>query len=279
MSEVAKLNYRKGALLALGGPIVGIILWVVIWQFGFIASTVAFVMAWLTIWLYKKGAGGVDKKSLEVIIPYIVIGLVLAFIAVFSLDSAYYAQGEVDGLKGQDIWQILTSASFWSFNLTSLLSPYDVGQYAVDIIISAAFGVFGTYSTIKSVREESDKKNDKEAAPAKAISEEKAEAPKKEIAAKPEAPTKKQKKAWIAVLLNLIPGAGYIYLNPKRVFGWILISVEILFFIATLMTWEEPIPEVTNASADALGSLAFLLLGAAFMVDAYFETKRINKSK
>lgn len=274
MSEITKLNYHKGAFFALGGPAVGIILWVIIWQLGFIASTVAFVMAWLTIWLYKKGAGGVDKKSLEIIIPYIVIGLVLAFIAVFSLDSAYYAQNEVDGLKGQAIGSILTSASFWSFNFNSLLSPYDVGQYAIEIIISVAFGIFGTYGTIKAVREGSDEKDSEQTPKSVITSDEKVEPTKKETASESEISPKKQKKAWIAVVLNIFPGAGYIYINPRRSFGWILVVSQILLFVSMLMTWNDPFPEVANEAADALGSLGFLVLSAAFMIDAYFETKR-----
>lgn len=276
MAEAKRLNYLKGALFALGGPIAGIILWVGLWWFGFIASVTAFVMAWLTVWLFRKGAGDVDRKSLDIIIPYIIVGLLLAFFTSFSLDSAYYAQQEVEGLKGLSIGHILTTAQFWSFNLNSFLSPYDLAPYTLDIIISVGFSILGVYPTIKplTIKAKADEAN--------AQSKIK-DAPKPDTSVESQTPAplqseKKPKKAWLAVLLNIIPGAGYLYLNPKRVFGWMLIIAHAITASAVIATMNEPAPEVTNAGADIALSIGYTLLYASFMVDAFFETRRVNKS-
>jgi len=147
-----KINYKRGALFALGGPLVGIIAWVIVWQVGFIASIVAFLMAWLTIKLFRLGAGGIDRKSLNIVLPYIVAGLLLAILASMADDAAHFVmkQNELAGFS--DFWFVITKPDFWDFwfyNLThnSLVWKDFIGS----ILASLALAALGTYSTIKSL--------------------------------------------------------------------------------------------------------------------------------
>ena len=157
MSETNSLRRARGAIFALGGPIAGIILWIIVWQLKFIASIVAFAMAWLTVWLYRKGAGGVDRTAaVKVILPYIIVGLVLAFYAVFTADSIYYVQTEMQ--KGASAVDIMQTADFWRFNNESLFDPQIIRQYVGDIIFTVLLGGLGVYTTLKDIFVETGKK-------------------------------------------------------------------------------------------------------------------------
>lgn len=152
MTDSKKLRYGRGALFALGGPIIGIILWLVVWQLEFIASIVAFAMAWLTVWLYRKGAGGIDKQSLKVIIPYVVVGVIAAFYATFTADTLAYLQS--NEAKGTSTLDLLTTADFWRFNHDNLTDSSVLGQYTGDIIFTFLLGGLGIFSTLKDTFKE-----------------------------------------------------------------------------------------------------------------------------
>lgn len=146
-----KLNYTRGALWALPGVLAGVALWVGIWETGFIASLATFVMAWLTLRLYQKGAGGIDKKSLYVVLPYIVGGIVLSVLAGIVADGLHYALSEIDAFKAAGAFTTLTSADFWDFIFTNLTSATLWQSYAWDIVWAVVLGGFGVYGTVKDL--------------------------------------------------------------------------------------------------------------------------------
>ena len=86
------------------------------------------------------------------------------------------------------------------------------------------------------------------------------------------------KKAWLAALLNAIPGVGYIYLNVRRPLGWLLLGAVIALVISTfdpsLGTGDSP-----SGIWALWTALFFLLPYAAFIIDAYLEAKRMNAAK
>jgi hypothetical protein len=146
-----KLNYSRGALFAVGGPVVGIALWVLLWQAGFIASLATFALAWLTVWLYKKGAGGIDRTGLYVILPYILVGFALSILAgmVSDLLSAAIQDSEVARAMGR--WELLNTDGFWQYVRDNLSYGPFWKEYTTDILISVALGGLGVYGTIKDV--------------------------------------------------------------------------------------------------------------------------------
>jgi len=75
------------------------------------------------------------------------------------------------------------------------------------------------------------------------------------------------KNPWIAGILNIIPGLGYLYLGKRKVFaGLLLLSLLIGFIDGFLNPWPEiPITLLL------LIEIALLLF--AFMYDAYQEAK------
>lgn len=83
------------------------------------------------------------------------------------------------------------------------------------------------------------------------------------------------KKPWLAVLLNIIPGLGYLYLNTRKVFAWLLVSSQMALILSIIATWNY---DTSDTPFTAWDFLYCTLIFAAFLFDAYFEAKRINAS-
>lgn len=85
-----------------------------------------------------------------------------------------------------------------------------------------------------------------------------------------------KKDKWIATFLNILPGAGYIYLGTRKPFALLLLSI-LPFMVIASMTWPEwsSSSEATTMTLPDFG-LTALILGA-FMTDAYYEAEAVNK--
>lgn len=98
------------------------------------------------------------------------------------------------------------------------------------------------------------------------------------------------KNAWLAGLLNLFPGLGYLYIGGNRlVFGIMLIlfwPVAIIGSIIQVAFQPNLLSNTTStdtASTAAMAPipvgvvLAFILFWISFAVDAYIEAQRLNQ--
>ena len=141
------LNYQRGAFFALLGPVVGIAAWILLWESNIIASASAFLLAWLTIKLYKKGAGGNDAKSLYIILPYIAIGALAAFLGGILADGLRVITANVEGIT-KNWFELLATSDFWDFMWANASTAEFWQGYGTDILISVAFIAVGTYGTI-----------------------------------------------------------------------------------------------------------------------------------
>lgn len=144
-AEAKTPNYKRGYLFALGAVVVAIVLWVIIWKMGFIASLVAFAMAWGVSFLYQKGAGAdVDKKSSVILIIMIVVGLVIAF-AAGMVSDAY------DAYKSVVPDASLFDSGFHSFFSEAMSDSAVIGAYTKDMAMALVFGALGSYGIIKDL--------------------------------------------------------------------------------------------------------------------------------
>jgi len=71
----------------MGAVVAGIVLTVVIWRLGFIASITSFALAGGAVFLYDKGAGTVPRKGLIPLVLLILAGVVASFFAVIGSDA------------------------------------------------------------------------------------------------------------------------------------------------------------------------------------------------
>ncbi len=94
MTSVAA-NKTKGILLSLLAIPAAIIVWVIVWSMGFIASIVALGLAYAVVWLYAKGAGAQPDKTVALpLVLVILVGCVLSFVAGVAYEGYSYYQSE-----------------------------------------------------------------------------------------------------------------------------------------------------------------------------------------
>src|SRR5690242_2882972 len=99
------------------------------------------------------------------------------------------------------------------------------------------------------------------------------------------------KNAWLAAILNLFPGIGYIYIGGSRlVFGIMLVSFWPIVIIGTLIQQIFQPNIFSNTSATPNSALdttsipvpvgvvtAIVLVWISFAVDAYLEVQQGNR--
>ena len=138
-------NYLKGVLLSLLAVPVAMVLWVIIWRMGYVASLVAFALAWLVLWLYEKGTGvKPDKRSAPYLVAIIVLGVVLSFTAgVVSDGHDFYTSSDGGSLSSMDaigsaIGQ-LGNGELWATYTNNALMALLFGALGAGWVIYALF--------------------------------------------------------------------------------------------------------------------------------------------
>lgn len=87
------------------------------------------------------------------------------------------------------------------------------------------------------------------------------------------------KNKWLAAFLNVIPGLGYLYLETRTPFAVLLISFLPVTIVLSAIgaaidpTWANSGADDVYRGWDAIMLLPVLI---PFMVDAFFETGRVN---
>lgn len=132
-------NIQRGTIFALIAVPAGVILFVVLWNLGFVASIVGFAVAWGASKLYRIGAGGVIGRAGAIRIAVITIATLLLalFAGVVSDFAKAYPEGPV-GIMTPEFWE-----TFWAY------FPALIGFYGTQIVIALAFGVFGCFSILR----------------------------------------------------------------------------------------------------------------------------------
>lgn len=135
-------NVGRGLLFSLGGIVVGVVLTLVVWQFGFIASITSLVLAYVAIWLYAKGAGHPPVKGAMPVVGVIVVGVALSLVAMVAADALAYANQE------------FPEASFaekFDFVTYNLLRGEVWQGYATDAFMFLVFAGLGTFGLIRQL--------------------------------------------------------------------------------------------------------------------------------
>ena len=139
-------NVQRGTVFALVAAPVGIVVWIVVWSFGFIASIVGFGVAWLALFLYRFGSGGIISRTGAIRV---------AIITVATLSVAIYAGLIADGVSGFSqasgltAIETLTSPPFWTTFNSLLADPAVWAEIAPSVGLALLFGVLGCFSLLR----------------------------------------------------------------------------------------------------------------------------------
>lgn len=136
-------NIPRGTILALVIVPAGIIVWTIIWSFGFIASIVALGVALGALALYRFGSGGRVSRNGAIRVTIItVITLALSFVAGLAWDGLPIWTQQ----HGQSAVEALTDPRFWSA-ISRAASHPDV---LLSLGLAAVFGLLGCFSVLRT---------------------------------------------------------------------------------------------------------------------------------
>ena len=121
---------------------VGVVVWDILWSFGFVASIVAFGVAYLAVRLYRFGSGGRVTRSGAIAIAVITIGtLVIAFISGSPSTSSACTPSRPDRASPRR----LVSPRFWGIVFGDMFQP----QSLISLLLAAAFGALGCFGILR----------------------------------------------------------------------------------------------------------------------------------
>ncbi|HEY4224836.1 MAG TPA: hypothetical protein VGM70_03395 [Pseudolysinimonas sp.] len=157
-SSLPSENLQRGVIFALIALPVGVVAWDILWGIGFVASIVAFGVAYFASRLYRFGSGGRVSRNGAIAIAVITIGtLVIAFISGFAVDIV----GEYSRVTGASIPESLVSGRFWGIVFASMTT----GQALISLLLAALFGALGCFSILRSAFRQTRPVPDPNAAP------------------------------------------------------------------------------------------------------------------
>lgn len=137
----------KGLLFSLGGVVAGVVLTVVIWQAGFIASICGFVLAAGAVWLYSIGAKSSPRKGMVPLIGVIVVGVLISIVACLVSEllplQAEAAEYGYD-ISLPDLFQLILQED------PGAMASF--GGSAAMLFLFAALGMFGTLRRLATNR-------------------------------------------------------------------------------------------------------------------------------
>jgi len=129
----------RGLSFAFLGVIGGVVLTVVVWRLGFVASITSLVLSAGATLLYAKGAGAPPKRGIVPLIVMIVLGVVIAFFGVIASD-AWVAYDDAHGL---------VASPRMSFIWDNIFRGEVIRSYGKDMVWFGLFGVLGIYGTLR----------------------------------------------------------------------------------------------------------------------------------
>jgi hypothetical protein len=131
-----------GLLAALAAVLVGVVLTVVIWRAGYIASITSLVMAIGATWLYTVAAGSNPRRGLVPLIIVILVGVVLSFFAIVASDLVDAYDAGVDA-------GLVPTVSKSEFVRRGLTDGEVLSEYGKDMAMFAVFAVLGIFGTVR----------------------------------------------------------------------------------------------------------------------------------
>jgi len=139
-------NLVRGLLLSLFAVPAGILVFVLIWNMGFIASIVGFGVAFAAYFLYRLGSGGrVSIRGAIVVAAVTIVTLVLAFISA----EVFTVAGEIARVNQIPVTEVLTSPELSGLIARTLTAPDVVGALMGDAAMTLLFGAIGCFAILR----------------------------------------------------------------------------------------------------------------------------------
>ncbi|UVJ39510.1 hypothetical protein [Arthrobacter sp. CJ23] len=133
----------RGTLLALAVVPLGIIVWMILWKFGWITSLVTFGAAALAARFYVLGTGGVlSRKGVWIIAGVTAATAILSFVGGVWLDA-------VEFLGGSPLARVFDPEPWALMGDNLMYNPDFVSGYMGDFLMALLFGALGCFFTLR----------------------------------------------------------------------------------------------------------------------------------
>ncbi len=143
LTPVKKSNVFLGIIGAIGGSLIGVILWVGISLIGFIAGVAGFAMLKFALKGYEKLSGKLDKKGA-------VISLLIAAFMVFFANVADYVVTLCQAFFEWDA--SLDTVRYVIMNFGTLMTDADCwGGFILNLMIGYALSIWASFSLIRAI--------------------------------------------------------------------------------------------------------------------------------
>lgn len=137
-------DVNRGTVVALITIPLGVIVFVIVWSFGFIASIISLGVAYLAMFLYQRGSGGVMGRSGAIRVTIItLVTLALSVVGGLIADVAI-GVGQVTGVGPVEA---LGNPGFGTIFSTYVSSMN--GQMLLSIGLAVLFGVIGCFGILR----------------------------------------------------------------------------------------------------------------------------------
>lgn len=137
-------DVNRGTVVALLTIPAGVIVWTLVWSFGFIASIITFGVAILATFLYRLGSGGTIGRAGAVRITIITLATVVLSIIAGLVSDVAIGIGQIAKISPIEA---LSHPGFADM-LSLYLSSGD-GNLYFSLAIAVAFGILGCFSVLR----------------------------------------------------------------------------------------------------------------------------------
>lgn len=138
-------DVNRGTVVALLALPVGVIVWVLIWTLGFIASIVTFAVAYLAMFLYKLGSGGTIGRAGAVRVTIITLVTLAASIIAGLVADVAVGLGRVTNTGPVEA---LSHPQFGEIFNTYVTDPD--GGLLLSLGLAIVFGILGCFGVLRA---------------------------------------------------------------------------------------------------------------------------------
>ena len=140
-SSLPSENFPRGLIFALVVVPLGIVAWDILWSVGFVASIVAFGVAWAAVRLYRIGSGGrITRNGAIAVTAITIVTLVLAYVSGFVVEVVQQLVKQ-----GASVTEALAYPPFWGYVGQAMTSSGAL----VSLLLAAVFGALGCVSVLR----------------------------------------------------------------------------------------------------------------------------------
>ncbi len=140
-SSLPSENLQRGVIFALVVVPLGIVAWDILWSVGFVASIVAFGVAWGAVRLYRMGSGGrITRPGATAVAIITIVTLLIAYLSGFVVDVV---QALVK--QGATVTEALSYPPFWGYVGSSMTTS----SALISLLLAVLFGALGCFSVLR----------------------------------------------------------------------------------------------------------------------------------